>query len=150
MKTENSINYYFVVEAKCGHVGRDRYIPVCFPVRARNASVAAYHVRKKPGVKHHHSDAILSVREVDYIEFVLFQLVFRYDLYWKRVNKYGAALDDRVREETPHHLIYKPSANTEVPLKTNKISTRQFRVRRNSFIEKSICREIEKEYGMIV
>jgi len=55
---------YFIVQAKCGHVGRNRYIPIDFPVVATSASEAAQIVRMFPRVKHNHSDAILWAREV--------------------------------------------------------------------------------------
>ena len=62
---------YYMVTAKCGHVGRDRYIPIDFPVRADSAREAAAAARLLPRVKHHHKDAILSVVEIscgDYYE----------------------------------------------------------------------------------
>ena len=56
---------YYIVKAKCGHVGRDKYIPIDFPIMAKNKKEAAAIVRKKSRVKKNHKDAILSVIEVD-------------------------------------------------------------------------------------
>jgi len=53
----------FLVAAKCGHVGRDRYLPVTFAVTAANARQAAALVKQFPRVKRHHKDAILWVKE---------------------------------------------------------------------------------------
>ncbi len=53
---------YFIVTAKCGHVGRDNYIPIDFAVKAESASKAASYARDLPRVKHDHKDAILSVQ----------------------------------------------------------------------------------------
>ena len=27
---------YYIVKAKCGHVGRDKYIPIDFPIKAKS------------------------------------------------------------------------------------------------------------------
>lgn len=56
---------YYIVKAKCGHVGRDRYIPIDFPIRAKSKKDAAAIVRRKARVKKNHKDAVLSVVEVD-------------------------------------------------------------------------------------
>lgn len=56
---------YYIVKAKCGHVGRDKYIPIEFPIMAKSKTEAATIVRKKARVKKDHKDAILSVEEVD-------------------------------------------------------------------------------------
>jgi hypothetical protein len=56
---------HFIVEVKCGHVGRDHYVPIKFPVIAENAKEAARKARTFPRVKKHHKDAILSVEKVE-------------------------------------------------------------------------------------
>lgn len=58
-------NKYFEVTAKCGHVGRNNFIPIKFAVVADSGKDAANKVRLFPRVKHHHKDAILSVNEID-------------------------------------------------------------------------------------
>lgn len=54
----------YKVCAKCGHVGRGRYIESVFPIRAESPKEAAAKVREFPRVKHHHKDAIIYVREI--------------------------------------------------------------------------------------
>ena len=61
---------YYVVKAKCGHVGISYYIPIEFSIKASSKTEAAKKARELPRVKHHHKDAILSVKEVSYEEFV--------------------------------------------------------------------------------
>ena len=61
---------YYQVEAKCGHVGRNNYILKKFYVRAINGKEAASKVRKFPRVKHHHKDAIRSVEDISYEEYL--------------------------------------------------------------------------------
>ena len=60
---------YYIVTAKCGHVGKDYYIPIDFPVRAESKTEAAKITRSFPRVKHHHKDAILCCREVSIEEY---------------------------------------------------------------------------------
>ena len=61
---------YYKVKCKCGHVGRDCYIPIDFPVIANNAKEAAQIARFSPRCKHHHKDCILDVIKITYDEFV--------------------------------------------------------------------------------
>ena len=66
MKTKK----YYEVIAKCGHVGRKKYIPVKFAVVAESGKEAAKKVRQFPRVKHNHKDAILDVRCITVEEFL--------------------------------------------------------------------------------
>ena len=61
---------YFMVIAKCGHVGKKHYIPVKFAVIAESGKEAAKKVREFPRVKHNHKDAILDVKCVTLEEFL--------------------------------------------------------------------------------
>lgn len=61
---------YFRVLAKCGHVGRQYYIPVDFAIVAEDGRQAATIVRQKARVKHDHKDAILSTEEISFEEFM--------------------------------------------------------------------------------
>lgn len=60
---------YYVVTAKCGHVGKTQYYPGLFYVIAEDGVEAAKIARKKSRVKHDHKDAILKVEKIDYSEF---------------------------------------------------------------------------------
>ena len=55
----------FEVRAKCGHVGKNLYTEKAFAIKAENAKEAAAIARWIPRVKHHHSDAILSVVAIE-------------------------------------------------------------------------------------
>lgn len=55
---------YFVVTAKCGHVGKNAYYEGRFYEKAETAAEAARIVRGRGRVKHDHRDAILSVEEI--------------------------------------------------------------------------------------
>lgn len=63
----------YEVLAKCGHVGKNKYILKTFAVEADSGSLAATIVRNTPRVKHHHRDAIRQVTLIDtprYLEIV--------------------------------------------------------------------------------
>lgn len=61
---------YFKVVAKCGHVGRGKCIYVAFATIAENARAAAQKARYYKRVKHDHKDAIQSVMEISFEEFI--------------------------------------------------------------------------------
>lgn len=56
---------YWKVEARCGHIKKNKYIVKTFYVQAENGEEAAGIVRWKPRVKHHHKKAIISTKEID-------------------------------------------------------------------------------------
>lgn len=60
----------YIVEAKCGHVGRNNYIIKAFTTKAESPSEAAAKARGFGRVKHHWKDAIVSVREVTEEEYL--------------------------------------------------------------------------------
>lgn len=61
---------FFEVEAKCGHVGKNKYILKNFYIKTESAKKAAFIIRNVPRVKHDHKDAIRNVREITYEEYV--------------------------------------------------------------------------------
>ncbi len=64
-----NINYYLVY-AKCGHVGKGNYLEVAFPVYAKTAHDATQIVLKRPKVKKHLKNAITSVEEINYEDYL--------------------------------------------------------------------------------
>jgi len=77
---------YFKVEAKMGHVGRNHYVLKEIYVKAMNKKEAAAIVRMIPRVKHHHKDAIRSVKEVGYGEYLEGKENARRDGYFSAHN----------------------------------------------------------------
>ena len=61
---------YFAVICKCGHVGRNNYILITFPVIANSKKEAARIAKNIPRCKHHHKDCIREVTEISYEEFL--------------------------------------------------------------------------------
>lgn len=56
---------YFKVIAKCGHVGKNKYVPIPFAVSAQSRSEASQKALKFPRVKKQLDDAIISCEEID-------------------------------------------------------------------------------------
>lgn len=94
---------YYIVTAKCGHVGKDYYIPIDFPVRAESKTEAAKIVRSFPRVKHHHKDAILSCREVSIEKYNAIREKNNADIYLScrssSEQKRLCNIEDRIVEE---------------------------------------------------
>ncbi|WP_026391855.1 leucine-rich repeat domain-containing protein [Haploplasma modicum] len=58
-------NNHFLVTVKCGHVGRNMYMPITYAVMAENAKEAVEKVRSFPRVKRDHKDFVLKVEMVN-------------------------------------------------------------------------------------
>lgn len=77
---------YYRVVAKCGHVGRNKFILKNIYVKAGNGKDAAKIVRVTPRVKHHHKDAIREVKEITYDEYHNGLKEMNEDMYFKVSN----------------------------------------------------------------
>ena len=60
---------YYLVLCKAGHLGRNKYMPIWYPVEAEDGKEAAKIARKIPRVKHDHKDAILACVKTNYEEY---------------------------------------------------------------------------------
>ncbi len=94
---------YFVVKTKCGHVGKNKYIIIDFPVNGEDAREAARKARNIPRVKKHLKDAIVSVKEISYDEYVEIYNNNKNDEYLKCSNKQELLLIDNI-EDRIHSL----------------------------------------------
>ena len=72
----------YIVIAKCGHVGKNYYLPKTFAVKANNGRDAANAVRGMKRVKHHHKDAIISVTKCTQEEYMEAREANREDPYF--------------------------------------------------------------------
>ena len=77
---------FFRVTCKCGHVGRQFFVRIDFPVNADSGKEAAAIARQLPRVKHDHKDAILNCVEIDYEEYQILQKINNNDPYLKCKN----------------------------------------------------------------
>ena len=74
---------YFLVTCKCGHMRLGKYVKKSFPIYAHNAKEAAKIARTKGRVKHHQKDAIISVVEITYEEYLNQCKIYEADEYFK-------------------------------------------------------------------
>jgi len=134
---------FFIVKAKCGHVGKNWYIPNVFTVCAENRKEAASIVLQMPAVKRDHKDAILLVYETGKDEYDEAKKESINDYYWNKQNfgnKTNQALFfSRLEPETSHF-----------PKRINKAAARKFRFRKAAHKERSLCDDIIKEFGISV
>ena len=77
---------FFRVTCKCGHVGRQFFVRIDFPIIADSGKEAAAIARQLPRVKHDHKDAILNCVEIDYEEYQILQKINNNDPYLKCKN----------------------------------------------------------------
>lgn len=61
---------YYRVKAKCGHVGRNNYIPKTFYIKSEDGKEAASKVRKIPRVKHDKKFAVLETKKITKEEYL--------------------------------------------------------------------------------
>ena len=80
---ENKRIKYFLVTAKCGHVGKLKYVPVNFAVYAPSASEAAQLVKAFPRVKKHRKDSIINCAEITREQYLIQKDINRRDPYLK-------------------------------------------------------------------
>lgn len=80
------INYYLVY-AKCGHVGKRNYLEIAFPIYAKTAHEAAQMVLKRPKVKKHLKNAITLVEEISYEDYLNELEIFKNNDYIKAHSK---------------------------------------------------------------
>ena len=78
---------FYRVTCKCGHVGRQFFVRIDFPVAAFSGKEAAKIARGIPRVKHDHKDAILNCVEIDHEEFLILQKINMNDPYLQCKNK---------------------------------------------------------------
>ena len=78
---------YFKVTCRCGHVGRNNYIPIIFPIIASNGKEASSIARNIPRVKHNHKYAIIDCKKISKIEYDEIKEINDNDPYLRCKNK---------------------------------------------------------------
>ncbi len=130
---------YFVVTAKCGHVGRGNYIQIDFPVRADSKTEAAKIVRDFPRVKHHHKDAILDCREVSFEEFNMARKKNREDTYLSC----HSSTEQRLFCDIEHRILKEPKIEARLFNRNDKI---EYILKKQKIVEKD-C-ELQCKYAL--
>lgn len=127
----------YEVLCKCGHVGRQHYIPIAFPIIAISKKEAAEIARKLPRVKHHHKDVILEVNEITYEEYEILLEKNRNDEYLQCHN-----IQEQNQLNLSARLVEDPHYQTEVLFTTldNKIKVyKKQKVKNPKKFFKNIC-----------
>ena len=94
----------YKVDAKCGHVGRYKYIIKSFYIRANTKKEASNIVIYLPRVKHHHKDVIRSVSEISFDDYLKGKKQYENDMYFHvdnpRDQKYKCVFyDDEIKKD---------------------------------------------------
>ncbi|MDR0885199.1 MAG: hypothetical protein LBN22_02340 [Clostridiales Family XIII bacterium] len=103
----NSDKSYYAVTVKCGHVGRNHYMPITFAISAEDGAAAAQLARGFKRVKHDHKDVILCVNKIDIDEFITIKTNNNHDPYLHCKNiqdqrKYNQEIEKR---KVPEKLV---------------------------------------------
>lgn len=98
---------YYKVLAKCGHVGRNRYILKWFYRKANSGEEAARIIRNTPRVKHHHKDAIREVVRIDYDEYINGVKIMASDMYFNVHNSTDQKLYNCIKQEDVYPEVEK-------------------------------------------
>ena len=121
---------YYIVTAKCGHVGRGYYIPIDFPIRAESRTEAAKIARDLPRVKHHHKDAILDCPEVSFEEYKAVCEENKTDTYLlchsSSEQKLLCDIEDRIIKETKKETQFNRNDRIPYLLKRRRIAERDY------------------------
>ena len=72
---------YFKVTAKCGHVGKNNYVPINFAVKAETASGASQIAKRFPRVKKQLWDSIIACVQISKKEYKKLLQINREDPY---------------------------------------------------------------------
>lgn len=100
---------FYKVTAMCGHVSRNRYIPIDFPVKAESRKEASAKTRRFPRVKHHKKFAILNCVEITKEEYEKLQKINNEDQYLKcksiQEQRKINGLEDRIISLEPREKL---------------------------------------------
>ena len=127
---------YYKVLAKCGHVGRNKYILKWFYVKAQTGEEAAKIVRDRPRVKHGHKDAIKDVKEILLKEYLIGIKQSSNDMYFRCSSKQEQRMYNCVKLEEIYPKVDEP--------KKYKKNRNGQRIKYESMVEEK-KKEIEEE-----
>ena len=98
---------YYEVVAKCGHVGVKNCIWISFAVYAHSGKEAAAIARAKSRVKHDHKDAIRSVKEITFEQFMVLRSINDADpyLHCKNIQQQREICNLHERIETDEYAV---------------------------------------------
>ena len=113
---------FFIVDAVCGHVGRDYGVVKSFAITAADSKDAAAVCRTLPRVKHHFKYAIRNVRKVSLMEYVIQYTRNAFDPYLTSENVQD---QNRVLDQI-HKVSMENLGRKEGYKKTSKVSYKRY------------------------
>lgn len=128
---------YYLVTAKCGHVGRKKYIPITFGVKAASKKLAALRTKEIPRVKRDKKDAILEVTEVGYNEFMQVISINNKDRYLsaKNIQQQRQFFDEIVNRIVSEGKIEEVKRSKKERKEFVKYIQKKQRIQHNHFME---------------
>lgn len=119
----------YAVTCKCGHVGKNRYIPITFVILAENGRDASSTARFFPRVKHHKKFAILSCKKINELEAALLNEKNHADPYLHCTNKQEQNLYPEIAERIIREEIMQSDAKKKIEKSLSKkyIEARNYR-----------------------
>lgn len=126
-------NKFYAVTTKCGHVGKNNYIKVIFPINAESGKEAAEIARWMPRVKHHMKDAIINVNELTFEEYEELLERNSNDPYLKCQN-----VQEQNRFCTNLHLEIEDTNFEEYDDFEKRMARKVYKQRKNKIIEHDI------------
>ncbi len=122
---------YYLVDAVCGHIGKNNGIVKCFPIKANTAKEAALICRNEPRVKHHLKSGIRSVEEVSIEDYRTQRDKNRTDPFFfstcrRESYSLGMDYDSVFSMEDFSDSDMKRKQNTQEPAERRKISQKKY------------------------
>lgn len=125
------ITNLYAVTAMCGHVGKNKYIAITFPITAKNARDAAKVARWIPRVKHHVKNAILEVKKITSNEYNQLIAQNRNDKY---LSVHSKQEQKSLCENIESRIVYNFN---EIKIKNNRNDIVKYKLKKQKIIEKS-------------
>jgi hypothetical protein len=141
---------YFLVKVKMGHVGRDKYLPMNLPIRARDMKEAVLKARQHGGVKRNHKDWCLGKpKEILYEEYQQKKSRTYGDEYWQGETRTRLYLfEDRLEDEVNYRRENGIKTNIRKYIKTKDKAAIKYKVHKNKLMMRNQI-EIDYEFGVI-
>ena len=140
---KNEFEKYFMVIAKCGHVGRKNYIPIKFAVVAESGKEAAKKVRQFPRVKHDHKDAILDVRCITLEEFLEIKEINNNDPYLNCHSRQEQKLIDNLEERLEDDL-HSQKVKYDKQARLDRVA---YKIKKTKILEKFSWEDLDYAYA---
>lgn len=138
---------FFLVKCKFGHVGRDKYLPLVVPLRARDAKEASSFAKRIRGIKKDHKDWCLEEpREVDEATFLAAKEAYHNDPYWDKHTRSNIKLfQDRLVDEANYTRHRGIKTNTVTFKRPTSTAIKKYHKRRSRVSDKEVAKALKHD-----